>query len=785
MGEVYEAFDLLLGQSVALKFLPPATASDPAVLERFRNEVRIARQVSHPNVCRVYDIGEADGSAFLTMEYVDGEDLASLLRRIGRLPPDKGLEVARKLCAGLHSAHEKGVIHRDLKPANIMLDGTGQVRITDFGLAEFAERVRDTRSGTPRYMSPEQRAGRDLTARSDLYSLGIVLHEVFTGKRPGESGSKGELEEPVERVIARCLEEDPSRRPPTALSVAAALPGGDPVAAALAAGETPTPEMVAASGGSTGLSLRTGALFTLMIAAGILLYAWLGNYTLMEKQVGLPDPPAVLDHKVREILAALGYRDTTDVTASGFWLNWPFLTWVEKQYGGAAVDRLRQGHPPGIFYWWRSSAHGLMAQDRYAGFVHEEDPPPAAGSTLLRLDPHGRLFRLMVHPEASPPSTATVDWKPLLQAAGLNIDRLQSVPPEAAPPISADARAAWKGRWGDATEEIRVEAAAWRSKPVYFEIFGPWSDTPDQREALPSVASQLIFSSIAVACTVAVILLAGRNLRLGRGDLQGGLRVATIAAGLKFIGLLLGAYHQGGRQELPLLAALLAHAVLIGLTVAGIYVAFEPYVRRRFPRMLIGWSRLLEGRWKDPSVGRDVVIGVLAGVAISLLRQGEFLIEQTRGVSGSFALLAAYSGLHMQTAFLLQRNVTQLGITSVNLALFFLMRVLLKHDWLAVGAITLLLGCALGLASASPEVAVPYMLVVVALAFAALVRFGFLAFAVCFFVAVLMQDAPLAIDPSAWYNSALVLPLFLIGLLTAWGLRSATAGQSIWKDEPE
>src|SRR6185312_10439925 len=129
MGEVYRADDLRLQQPVALKFLPEATAQDPVTLERCHNEVRIARRISHPNVCRIYDIGEADGLVFLSMEYVDGEDLGSLLRRIGRLPPDKALEIARKLCAGLAAAHDKGVLHRDLKPANIMLDAEGEVVI--------------------------------------------------------------------------------------------------------------------------------------------------------------------------------------------------------------------------------------------------------------------------------------------------------------------------------------------------------------------------------------------------------------------------------------------------------------------------------------------------------------------------------------------------------------------------------------------------------------------------------------------------------------------------------
>ena len=135
MGEVYRATDLTLAQPVALKFLPDTGADDQRALERFHNEVRIARQVSHPNVCRVYDVGEADGMPYISMEYVDGEDLASLLQRIGRLPADKALEIARKICAGVAAAHDKGVIHRDLKPANIMLDGRGNVVIMDFGLA--------------------------------------------------------------------------------------------------------------------------------------------------------------------------------------------------------------------------------------------------------------------------------------------------------------------------------------------------------------------------------------------------------------------------------------------------------------------------------------------------------------------------------------------------------------------------------------------------------------------------------------------------------------------------
>jgi serine/threonine protein kinase len=170
MGEVYRATDLTLGQSVALKFLPHEAAANQALLERFHGEVRVARQVSHPNVCRVYDIGEVDGMPYLSMEYIDGEDLASLLRRIGRLPADKALETARKICAGLAAAHDRGVIHRDLKPQNIMMNKRGEVLIMDFGLAALADSLTgiEARNGTPAYMAPEQLKGAEVTSRSDI-----------------------------------------------------------------------------------------------------------------------------------------------------------------------------------------------------------------------------------------------------------------------------------------------------------------------------------------------------------------------------------------------------------------------------------------------------------------------------------------------------------------------------------------------------------------------------------------------------------------------------------------
>ena len=329
MGEVYRATDLALGQSVALKILPEdAATSEEQLLERFHSEVRIARQVSHPNVCRVYDLGEADGVPFISMEYVDGEDLASLLQRIGRLPADKALETSRKICAGLAAAHDKGVIHRDLKPQNIMLNKRGEVIIMDFGLAALADQLHgpEARNGTPAYMAPEQLRGDSVTPKSDIYALGLIFYELFTGKRAYEAASVAELiqlqeanrplgmttlasdvDPGVEKVILRCLQPDPLQRPATALAVAAALPGGDPLAAALAAGETPSPELVAASGQTKGFALKYAIpALAFALPLSVMAYPFFLQPVSTMALSPLDFPPAVLEAKARDLAAEFG-----------------------------------------------------------------------------------------------------------------------------------------------------------------------------------------------------------------------------------------------------------------------------------------------------------------------------------------------------------------------------------------------------------------------------------------------------------------------------------------------
>ena len=223
MGDVWRADDLVLDTPVALKVIESGT---PEARERIFREVRLARQITHPSVCRVFDVGESGGVIFFSMELVRGEDLAALLRRVGRLPQEKVIEIGRQLCAGLAAAHAQGVLHRDLKPANVLIDDDGFVRISDFGIAiSISEAPRHSFTGTPAYMAPEQRMpGTAVSERTDVYSLGLVLYDLLVGAHvrhrsreaaplPPPSALLTNVDPQLDGLIMAALSEDPNDRP--------------------------------------------------------------------------------------------------------------------------------------------------------------------------------------------------------------------------------------------------------------------------------------------------------------------------------------------------------------------------------------------------------------------------------------------------------------------------------------------------------------------------------------------------------------------------------------------
>ena len=235
-----------LKEKVALKLIKPEIAADKKTIERFRNELKYARKIRHENVCQMYDLGTHEGSYYITMEYISGEDLKSFIRRVGQLPSGKTISIAKQVCGGLSEAHKLGVVHRDLKPSNIMIDKEGNARIMDFGIARLIKGEALTGEnvivGTPDYMSPEQVEGKEIDKRSDIYSLGVVLFEMLTGERPFKGDTSlsvamkhkseippnpkwlnDQIPDGLNRLVLMCMEKDKERRYQSAEELLSAL----------------------------------------------------------------------------------------------------------------------------------------------------------------------------------------------------------------------------------------------------------------------------------------------------------------------------------------------------------------------------------------------------------------------------------------------------------------------------------------------------------------------------------------------------------------------------------
>lgn len=798
MGEVYRVEDLKLGQTVALKFLPESLASDGVALARFHREVSLARQVSHPNVCRVFDVGEARGRPFLSMEHIGGEDLAVLLRRIGRLPADKAVELALQLCGGLAAIHDAGVLHRDLKPSNVMIDARGRARITDFGVAALAGELRagEARAGTLAYMAPEQAARGEVSVQSDLYSLGLVLYEMCTGERPFDgplvvdptrspmrarpvapSNLVTDIHPLAEKAILRCLEQDPRDRPPSALAVARALPGGDPLAAALAAGETPSPEMVAAAPKEG--SLRPAVAGACL--AGVLLclvgVVAASGKIMAFRQVPLPHSPEVLADRARNLLASLGYPEAPVDRAYGFELH--------KGYHELLRARNRPtrpaGDPPLYLFWYRQSPGRLARRDLAVG---PQDPPRAPGEAYVVLTPAGRLYRLEIVPDRnrsragpSPPP----DWPALLLAAGLDPARLSPIPPFWPPAVFADARAAWRFRVPGPT---RVQAAAYSGRPVSFEIVEPWHapTVPLFQPETGQVGFGLVVYTMAF---LAAVPLVRKNLRLGRGDRRGARRLALAGSSIFLLRWLLGGHHFLDPEEIGALFEVAAYALAGGALLWYGYIALEPAFRRRWPERIISWSRLLAGNVRDPLVGRDILVGCLLGLAVALMNCCWDLLGPSFGEAPAPRLILAdplrgVPGLVGQFSF----TVLNMILSSFQFALvFLLLQILLRKEIWALAGLAFIFGLG-GLLYTRAHFPIWLVLLTVglqvSLVFFSWVRFGLLTDMVARLIYVLVLRYPVNPDLSVWYSGATLFVVLVVTGLALYGFTASTAGRQPW-----
>ncbi len=819
MGEVYRAEDIKLGQEVALKFLPVLLAFDGGALARFHREVRVARQIAHPNVCRVFDIAEEGGQQFLSMEYIDGEDLASLLRRIGRVPKDKALDIGRQLCAGLSAAHESEVLHRDLKPANIMIDGRGRVKITDFGLAVLSDqRGEEVRAGTPAYMSPEQLIHGDFSSKSDIYALGLVLYEIFTGEKVYRAGSLaqlvklhedghlvppsshvGDMDPKVDYWIMRCLEKNPRNRP-SASEIAAVFAGGDALASALAAGETPSPEMVAASPGERAFRPGVAGLCLSAFLVCLLALVLLSGRGQLHRAVPMEIAPEALADRAGTFISKLHYSEPQVDTAYGFGVSDDSLRYLERvESPSDRWNRLSTGRPAVLYFWYRRSPSYLVPSNRRK--VTPDNPPlDTPGMATVFFDTKGRLieFRAVTGIGRSDDPQAATDWKALFDAAALDISAFRPVEAAWTVPVIHEERATWEGSLPDQpTTKIRVLAAASRGRPVFFRISGPWTAFPESREYVPAEGRAgfqrgaqsrafFIFSFVVfIAATLTSTVLARRNLRIGRGDRQGAFRLALYVFISQMFAWAFQAHHVRMVAEMDLFYNALAWAMFYSGVSWVLYIALEPYIRRHQPYRIISWSRLLRGRFRDPLLGRDMLLGALLGTACVLLISSMYALAGRLGHSWDIppsVALGTLTGIRGVIGQILAMQKEVLSDPLFLLVVLLLLTAVVRREWLACGIAWALFsvgaGRLMGVQSAAIWVVVA---IVMATYLTLLVRFGLLATIVFQFFYFLLMNCPLTSDFFSWYASGTILVLLLAAALACYGYYVSLAGQPVFR----
>ncbi len=779
MGEVYRADDLKLGHTVALKFLPKELADDEHRLDYFHSEVRLTRQVSHPNICRVYDIGEVDGQHYLSMEFVDGEDLKLLLRRIGRLPPDKGLQIAQQLCTGLAAAHDKSVLHRDLKPANIMIDGRGQVRITDFGLAQIEGESRlGEIAGTPTYMAPEQLARGETTVRSDLYSLGLILYEVFTGEAVHKPGSFAELIEQhshssaskpslliddmdpaVEQAILRCLEKQPQDRPRSALVVAGALPGGDPLAAALAAGETPSPEMIAAAGDTGQLSLQTGGALMAGICILLAMIPFLGDWAdPFELQQLRENEPAVLRKIATDLIATLGHSTSPTDSASG----------------------LSRSTDNQLEYWYRQSTASLspnlphLWQYSMDWKVSRSNPPLTdAGMTMVVLRPSGKLIRfeaILDEKADSRSDRKPTEWNRFFAAVGLDQDDFAQSPQtdtatQVRPSFYVDDVTVWRQN-SSTSHPTQIVMATRNNRLVYFDRRSLQTESVNPVEQITGARERGLSIFVIVMVAFAGVL-AMRNLAMDRTDTKGALRCALYYFSIDvLLWLFIDLHRPDTSSELVLAANYLIRSLAIAFRLWLYYVALEPFVRRLWPTVLISWSRIISGQFGNSLVGRELLIGALFGITWTVISflTGEYVITaRAEAISSGSAALPQVL-VHHQVALLA-------GI--VVLAFLLLMRVIFRNTWLTAAAFTICFTLLLRSGFDSPAIWGAHLINAATIA-ALYLRFGLVAAMTGSFTQAILTTIPHTADFSEWYADPCKWALGTVFIVAVWGFYTST-----------
>jgi predicted Ser/Thr protein kinase len=789
MGEVYRAEDLKLGQTVALKFLPADLASNMMLRRRFEMEVKFAREITHPNVCRVHDLGEDKGCVFISMEYVDGENLSAMLKRTGRLSEARVVEIAQELCFGLNAAHTRGVLHRDLKPANVMLDNRGRVRITDFGLAGLVGHIHpsEIRSGTPRYMAPEQLAGKGVSEKSDIYSLGLILYELISG-RPAFDGQSADtllhqhrettpvapsqfvrdIDPSMEAIILACLERDPSARPESALAIAAALPGSDLLAAALAAGEVPSPAMlsVAGSGQAIFRPAMMGAMAGCIVLLALALVAARKVHPVLLRDTAMA--PDVLESAGRRLISDAGFiaepRDLVSRYAA------------RSEYSLAergATEKLELGAMPSdspLFFLRASFGDRIESQNPLSPFVSSAGgifsvDQKQADTILIAFEPDGRLALFdasMIASEAQPEinSPAWGDWvgragmkwsefraaKTILSSLSCETQRI-GLGPNSGSGLPASTHVEGAAR-GDVLDYFAVMTGAPQARAhLGLDVV--------QRRNLITASRNVLFLLLIIVSIPA----AWTSWRQGGSDAGGAIRIGIFVGFLRLCANVLTARHVPMLpEEISIITPGVFNSIAEGLMVAIFYLAMERYVRQVWPQTLAGWSRILRGRIRDPHVGRDILVGCVVGPLWAALGSFEYVLPEWLGLTPRASLrfmdeFQYLMGARFGAAFCCDWLINAIYLGLLLLLLLVIMRVVVRRERIAASITWLIIS--LMYVPTGRHLLTGWLVIGlggIAVSIHILVRYGLVSFVVASFLNKLIMSFPFTPDLHAWYS---------------------------------
>ncbi len=463
-----------------------------------------------------------------------------------------------------------------------------------------------------------------------------------------------------------------------------------------------------------------------------------------------------------------------------------------RQFQETNREHLLKGRPIALVFWYRSSPGPLVPHSiAEIPRVTRDDPPEdMPGMLHIALDQQGRLAGFSAVPpqfDNSKGPWPAPDWQALFTAAGLDLARFKTAQPEWTPAVMADNRAAWTGTYPETPEvPLRIEAAAFHGRPVSFaEILAPDQPGTIASAALSREPSGLVYVILELVVLIGSFPFARYNLRLGRGDTRGAVRLGLFTLCVCLASWLIGGTHVAGTGEADLFFMAMMRSIFGAVTIALTYISFEPFVRRRWPQTIISWSRVLAGAFRDPLVGRDVLLGTVVGVVLVLIHAFGSLSYDLLGihavrVTTNSATLAGGRFLVGQFLYLIVDSLNKsLGI----LFLIFLARTVLRSQWLAAGVVVVALAAMYAPNDVNPYIGWMVNILFFALMVGTLMRFGLLAVAVALFTAVFLNQFPLNTDLSVWYSSDVAFTVLVTVAIAVFGFRTALAGQPLFKTQ--